>query len=271
MDTKSSKIHSPPFSSSTSNRSPKRKSKNACNSPEFEFWMLRNPSLPQPNILSADQLFLDGVILPLHLISTKPEPKPDSSPAITDYSTVTNISKRWKNIFGKKNNSYTEEKVKKKKEKKLGKGGCGGGDSTSSEVYINIWPFSRSKSAKNSVTRPKSFPDAPVSRKVKSAPCSRSNSAGDSKSRKFPSSPGRDGVHIGRSSPVWRRGGSVGKNTEALSKRETPTSHRRRLTTAAAGVKTRRVMNLGCRMEESSGGKLLNLRNFFTKKTVLVV
>ncbi|KAL5066336.1 hypothetical protein RYX36_028073 [Vicia faba] len=248
--------------------------------------MRRNPSLPQPNLLSADQLFLDGVILPLHLISNKPDQKHDSdqvhnsSPAITDYSTINTISKRWKNIFGKKNNGNTEEKVKKKKkEKKLGKGGCGG-DSFSSELYINIWPFSRSKSAKNSVTRPKSVP---VTRKVNSAPCSRSNSAGDSKSRKFPSSLGRVGVHIGRSSPVWRRGGS-GKNTETLymkndkTKRETTASHRRRLTTAAGGGGGGNVpvcvgysRKLRCRMEESSGGKLLNLRNFFTKKTVLVV
>ncbi|KAI5414527.1 hypothetical protein KIW84_040141, partial [Lathyrus oleraceus] len=294
MDTKSSKTHSP-LLSPTSNRSPKRKSNNACSSPEFEFWMLRNPSLPQPNILSADQLFLDGVILPLHLISNKPDPKPDSdqlpdsSPAITDYSTISTISKRWKNIFSKKNNNNTEEKVKKK-EKKHGKGGCGG-DSSSSELYINIWPFSRSKSAKNSVTRPKS---APVSRKVNSAPCSRSNSAGDSKSRKFPSSPGRVGVHIGRSSPVWRRGGSIGKNIEPLnmktdkSKRETPTGHRRKVVAAAGGGgggnAKAQILNLnvpvcvgyshrlGCRTEESSGSnKLFNLRNFFMKKTVITV
>ncbi|CAK8564421.1 unnamed protein product [Lathyrus sativus] len=290
MDTKSSKTHSP-LLSPTSNRSPKRKSNNACTSPEFEFWMPRNLSLPHPNILSADQLFLDGVILPLHLISTKPDPKPDdsdqvpnSSPAITDCSTITTISKRWKNIFSKKNNNNTEEKVKKK-EKNIGKGGCGG-DSSSSERYINIWPFSRSKSAKNSVTRPKS---APVSRKVNSAPCSRSNSAGDSdsKSRKFPSSPGRVGVHIGRSSPVWRRGGSIGKNTEPLNMK-TNKSHRKRLAASSAsgggGNAKAQVLNLnvplcggyshrlGCRIEESSGSsKLFNLRNFFTKKTVLTV
>ncbi|KAK3433474.1 hypothetical protein EUGRSUZ_D01366, partial [Eucalyptus grandis] len=53
----------------------------------------------------------------------------------------------------------------------------------------------------------------PNARKVSSAPCSRSNSAGDSKSRKWPSSPGRVGVHLGRSSPVWqvRRGAPPAK------------------------------------------------------------
>lgn len=55
-------------------------------------------------------------------------------------------------------------------------------------------------------------PGPPGIRKVSSAPCSRSNSSGESKSRKsWPSSPGRSGVHLGRSSPVWqvRRGGGV--------------------------------------------------------------
>lgn len=37
-------------------------------SPEFEFWMVRNPSFPQPTQLSADELFSDGVLLPLDLL-----------------------------------------------------------------------------------------------------------------------------------------------------------------------------------------------------------
>ncbi|KAF2303695.1 hypothetical protein GH714_021304 [Hevea brasiliensis] len=89
-----------------------------------------------------------------------------------------------------------------------------GGASSSAELNINIWPFSRSRSAGNSGARPRIFPGT---RKVSSAPCSRSNSAGESKSRKWLSSPGRGtGVHLGRSSPVWqvRRGGGV---TEAKS------------------------------------------------------
>ncbi|CAJ2649459.1 unnamed protein product [Trifolium pratense] len=293
MDTKTSQTHSPPLLSS------RRKSNNECiNSPEFEFWMLRNPSFPQPNILPADQLFHDGVILPLHLISTKNKPdrhqKPDSSsPAITSDSTTTTTttsssSKRWKDIFRKKHNN-TEEKVKKK-DKRVGNGGGVG-----AELNINLWPFSRSRSAGNSTTKPKSFTGAPVSRKVNSAPCSRSNSAGDSKSRKWPSSPGRAGVHLGRSSPVWqvRRGGcSATKNTSLSvsikpadkSKRETTTSTRRsRLasTGAGGGSAKDKVLNLNVPMciigysdsseKENSvgGGKLFNLRTFFTKKTVL--
>jgi len=298
MDTKSTQTHSP-LLSSTSSRSTRRKNNNECSSPEFEFWMLRNPSFPQPNIIPADQLFLDGVIIPLHLLSTqtKPDPvqEPNSSPAITDGLTITTTttSKRWKNIFMKKNNNNTEEKVKKK-EKRVGNSGRGGG---SAELNINIWPFSRSRSSGNSVSRPKFSTGAPVTRKVNSAPCSRSNSAGDSKSRKWPSSPGRAGVHLGRSSPVWqvRHGGSTPKNTvnPDKSKRETTTSRRSRFASTGGGGRGSdkvKVLNLSVpmcvgyshnisyRIEENSnsvsnggggGGKLFNLRTFFTKKTVL--
>jgi hypothetical protein len=296
MDTKTSQTHSSLLSSTG------RKSNNECTSPEFEFWMLRNPSFPQPDILPADQLFHDGFILPLHLISTKYKPGPDqktntSSPAITSDSTTTTTtssnSKRWKDIFRKKNNNNAveEEKVKKKDKR------VGNGVSSSAELNINLWPFSRSRSAGNSTSKPKSFSGAPVSRKVNSAPCSRSNSAGDSKSRKWPSSPGRAGVHLGRSSPVWqvRRGGcSATKNTESVpikadkSKRETTTSRRSRLATTdgGGGSAKEKILNLNvpimcigysdsekfsCRIEENSvgGGKLFNLRTFFTKKTVL--
>ncbi|GAU14666.1 hypothetical protein TSUD_203150 [Trifolium subterraneum] len=280
MDTKTSQTHSPLLSSS---RSTRRKGNNECTSPEFEFWMLRNPSFPQPNILPADQLFHDGVILPLHLISTKykPEPhqKPDSSSAaITSDSTTTTTtssnSKRWKDIFRKKNNNNAAEEKVKKKDKRVGNNGGGGGVS-SAELNINLWPFFRSSSAGNSTTKPKSFTGAPFTRKVNSAPCSRSNSAGDSKSRKWPSSPGRAGVHLGRSSPVWqvpRRGGCSA----------TSWNRRSRLASTGGGGKGK-VLNLnvpmsieysndsGCRIEENSGGsKLFNLRTFFTKKTVLM-
>ncbi|KAF9605862.1 hypothetical protein IFM89_019121 [Coptis chinensis] len=40
--------------------------------------MVRNPSCPQPHLLSADELIADGVLLPLHLISQ--DPKPNSVP-----------------------------------------------------------------------------------------------------------------------------------------------------------------------------------------------
>ncbi|KAF2309075.1 hypothetical protein GH714_000338 [Hevea brasiliensis] len=65
------------------------------------------------------------------------------------------------------------------------------------------------------------FPGAAGSRKVSSAPCSRSNSGGESKSRKWPSSPGRGGVHVGRSSPVWqvRRGGGFSEAVKRSSEK----------------------------------------------------
>ncbi|CAL0301138.1 unnamed protein product [Lupinus luteus] len=244
--------------------------KSHCNSPEFEFWMLRNPSFPQPNLHSADELFVDGVLLPLQLVSTTnksdpetvnlespvldpqpgPVPEPDSSPAITESSS----SKRWKDIFKKSEKNNTEEKEKEKeKEKGKKKERRSGSGASSAELNINIWPFSRSRSAGNSGTRPKLFTGAPATRKVNSAPCSRSNSAGESKSQKWQSSPGRAGVHVGRSSPVWqvRRGG---KNSElqalnaekGFKKRETTTGRRSKV--AGSGSVKARVLNLNVPM-----------------------
>ncbi|XP_019439847.1 PREDICTED: uncharacterized protein LOC109345350 isoform X2 [Lupinus angustifolius] len=290
-----------------------------CNSPEFEFWKFRNPSFPQPNLLSADELFVDGVLLPLHLLSVtnKPDPQPRTSqkpvqhsepgsgPDSSSSSSATSSeSKRWKDIFRKteKNNS-TEEKEKendkgKKKERRSGSG------ASVAELNINIWPFSRSRSAGNSVTRPKLFTGAPVTRKVNSAPCSRSNSTGESKYRKLPSSPGRAGVHVGRSSPVWqvRRGATAAKksepealNGEKGSKiRDTATSRWSKV----SGSGKARVLNLNvptcigyrhnlsCRSNENggvgasgatttnggddrNGGNLFNLRSLFTKKSIV--
>ncbi|KAF5943582.1 hypothetical protein HYC85_017659 [Camellia sinensis] len=217
------------ISPSTSRRT-KRRSTDS-NSPDFEFWMVRNPSFPPPNLLSADELFVDGVLLPLHLLhlhhDDPPEPDPSPNPeepasetgtgpelaAAMDPSTAALTgSKRWRDIF-KKTDRKSEDKEKerekeKRKERKANTGG-GGGGVTSAELNINLWPFSRSRSAGNSGVRPKMGGGSAVTRKVSSAPCSRSNSAGESKSRKWPSSPSRGGVHLGRSSPVWhvRRSG----------------------------------------------------------------
>ncbi|KAL7242906.1 hypothetical protein ACSBR1_015331 [Camellia fascicularis] len=209
------------------------------NSPEFEFWMLRNPSFPQPTLLSADELFVDGVLLPLHLLpphhhhppddphpqpsnpqSTipNPDPPPNPEPATrSDLSTdppgssatALTASKRWKALFKKSDRKIKE----KKKEIKAGTGGA-----TSAELNINLWPFSRSRSAGNGGTRPKIVAGTAATRKVSSAPCSRSNSAGESKSKKWPNSPNRGGVHLGRSSPVWqvRRGGSGGTSSDRV-------------------------------------------------------
>ncbi|CAJ1941416.1 unnamed protein product [Sphenostylis stenocarpa] len=274
-----------------------------CASPEFEFWMVRNPSFPQPNILSADELFVNGVLLPLHLLNKPqppqqpPDPELEPSPAITDSSSAATSSKRWKDIFKKKNAESNNDA--KKKEKKSGV-------APSAELNINIWPFSRSRSAGNAGTRPKLF--APSTRKSNSAPCSRSNSAGESKSRKWPSSPGRAGVHVGRSSPVWqvRRG----KNPEPppLNHDNKPKSRRSKLG-GGLGTSNTMVLNLNvpmcigyrhhltCRSDENSairvsdasdniprsdsnsgnsnpvhanaGGKLFTLRSLFTKKSVV--
>ncbi|KAF5742139.1 hypothetical protein HS088_TW09G00181 [Tripterygium wilfordii] len=211
-------------------------------SPEFEFWMVRNPSFPQPNLLSADELFVDGVLLPLHLLDSRPEtphPEPESEqnpeiihqekqnldppdpevvnpvpeqepgPHITSESTsVLSMSKRWKDIFKKGEKSGNaikkeEEKDKEKeKEKKKKKEKKSHSGSGGAELNINIWPFSRSRSAGNE-TRPRWVSGASATGKVSSAPCSRSNSSGESKSRKWPNSPSQAGVHLGRSSPIW--------------------------------------------------------------------
>src|ERR1044072_6747249 len=97
-------------------------------SPEFEFKMARNPSFPQPNILSADQLFLDGVLLPLHLRPTQtkpaPQPKPPQpdpeppSPAIIPRSAATTASKRWKDIFRKSDKKNAQDDNDKDKANK---------------------------------------------------------------------------------------------------------------------------------------------------------
>uniref|UniRef100_A0A2P2QL83 Uncharacterized protein n=1 Tax=Rhizophora mucronata TaxID=61149 RepID=A0A2P2QL83_RHIMU len=244
----------------------RRSRSSASNSPEFEFWMVRNPSFPQPNLVSADELFVDGVLLPLHLLhpsnhhqhqhhhhhqrqqpdppdplpgppTSLPDPEPEISPAsitaaeptTTNTSSLTS-SKRWRDIlFNKKGEKKTgsasgtgkknqEDKDRDKDREKKREKKCHSRGSSSAELnIINIWPFSRSRSAGNSGFRPRLFPAAGT-RKASSAPCSRSNSAGESKSsRKWPSSPGRPGVHLGRSSPVWQVRRSGGSNSNVRS------------------------------------------------------
>lgn len=200
--------------------------------------MIGNPSFPQPNLHSADELFSDGFLLPLHKLNLSNEPHPprrdiieasgpgeESSPveaAELSASPRLTSSKRWMDIFKKSSRSATtasadgngkekgiDDYSKEKRREKNNAVSASNGFSAS-ELNINIWPFSRSRSAGNDGTRPRS---AAAARKVSSAPCSRSNSAGESKSRKWPCSPSRAaGVHLGRSSPVWqvRRGGSGG-------------------------------------------------------------
>ncbi|KAH6775939.1 hypothetical protein C2S52_013500 [Perilla frutescens var. hirtella] len=220
--------------------SPCRRSSHT-NSPEFEFSMVGNPSFPQPNLLSADQLFSGGFLLPLHLLqlSTQPPPPPPQDTEATEPSSTiesatnstTNNSRRWRHIFKKKlvsssirTRSSADDHPTKEKDVREKKGAgalaFGAGNVVSAaELNINIWPFSRSRSAGNGGMRPR---PAPATRKVSSAPCSRSNSTGDqSKSRKWPHSPARQGVHLGKNSPVWqvrRGGGGGGRSSEALVK-----------------------------------------------------
>ncbi|XP_075487374.1 uncharacterized protein LOC142526709 [Primulina tabacum] len=223
-------------------------------SPEFEFWMLRNPSFPQPNLLSADELFSDGFLLPLHLLNLSDDPTPtppqtmsapleatgsehgasiiESADLLSAANPSFTSSKRWMDIFKKvekksshlfngvnadgssKDKDINSNSKEKKREKKNGVGSSKG--VSAAELNINIWPFSRSRSAGNGAARPRS---AVATRKVSSAPCSRSNSSGESKSRKWLSSPSRAGVHLGRNSLVWqvRRGGS-GRRPDAFVK-----------------------------------------------------
>ncbi|PIN22977.1 hypothetical protein CDL12_04287 [Handroanthus impetiginosus] len=220
-----------------------------------------------------------------------PEPVPSAVELgdLSSTSTLTN-SKRWRYIF-KKNGKKTSDsasddhictkkkdtsvKEKVKRDKKNG-GAVGGAASSNvvsaAELNINIWPFSRSRSAGTGGTRPRSTSST---RKVSSAPCSRSNSTGESKYKKWPNSPSRAGVHLGRSSPVWqvRRGGGGGgrsleafvKNAERGAKKD-ENEGRRKIPAAASGgggTKGRALSlnvpmcigyrhNLSCKSEEST-------------------
>ncbi|KAG1331444.1 translation initiation factor IF-2-like [Cocos nucifera] len=214
-----------------STEAPKRRSSDS-SSPEFEFWVVGNPSHPQQELLTADELFVDGVLLPLHLLSVvhsepepRPEPEPEPEPAETPpepsqasiSSSPSSGSKRWKDIF-KVGEKKGEEKEGQRRERRSGGGGA-------AELNINIWPFSRSRSAGNGASAGRRRASAMAGRKASSAPCSRSNSRGESSkpsaaaaagsggsTKRWAASPGRaglsGGVHLGRTSPVWqiRRG-----------------------------------------------------------------
>ncbi|KAK8683966.1 hypothetical protein V6N13_040005 [Hibiscus sabdariffa] len=181
---------------------------------EFEFWMVRNPYFPQHDLISADELFFNGILRPLHLLPNKrpeenppaSEPEPEPTPLITSEppTPALSSSKRWKDIFKKEksNNQQEKDKEKKKKEKKSQNQSRG----CPAELHINIWPFSRSRSADTSGTRPRTTGARKVS----------SNSSGESKSRNGWSNPSRAGVQLGRSSPVWQVRPAV-RNSDAES------------------------------------------------------
>ncbi|PPD96403.1 hypothetical protein GOBAR_DD06566 [Gossypium barbadense] len=216
----------------------KRSTSSHSSSPEFEFWMVRNPPFPEPDLISADELFVNGVLRPLHLLPNKqPEenpqidsnqpasqpPIPDPDPIITsDPVPVLSASKR------------------------PSQSGASG-----AELNINIWPFPRSRSAG---TRPRMTSRSTDTRKVSSAPCSRSNSAGESKSRKWPSSPGRARVHLGRSSPVWqvRRGCSPAKTVDVTGRSAEKSSARKEVAETCGG-------KIGTNGNNANKAKALNL------------
>ncbi|XP_008813481.1 uncharacterized protein LOC103724103 [Phoenix dactylifera] len=216
---------------------PRRSSSDSSSSSEFEFWMVgKEPSFPQPHLLTADELFVDGVLLPLHLLPlshsnpnsttelpSATEAEPETPPPPPESSTTSNIppassSKRWKDIFMAGERKLVERV--RRKERIEGAGNA-------AELNINIWPFSRSRSAGNAGTGTWNRAKVMVARrKASSAPCSRSNSRGESSKpataaaaaaaatttsssrRRWAPNPGRvglnGGIYLGRTSPVWQ-------------------------------------------------------------------
>jgi hypothetical protein len=215
-----------------------RRSSSASSAVEFHFWPLDANPTASPSC--ADELFAGGVLLPLPVLPKKaashsrtssghvspaPEPEPErkdasllaaaaspvapsaaiTSPAPPAAAAAAGGSKRWTDIFSKK---PAEEKEKRKdaggrKPAPLAAGSRGG-----SELNINIWPFSQSRSAGGGGSG-SSSKQRPPPRKASSAPCSRSNSRGEAAGplpppRRWAASPGRAGVPVGRSSPVWQ-------------------------------------------------------------------
>ncbi|KMZ58124.1 hypothetical protein ZOSMA_7G01550 [Zostera marina] len=159
-------------------------------SPEFEF---NSVAVSQTQLISADELFVDGILLPLRLLFPKIQNQnkvlataTSDTPPTTNYS-VPVFSKRWTDMF--RMGSVEKEKdgsKKKTKTKGMGMGmakkkknlaGAVPTRASSAEqlnININIWPFARSRSVKNN----KSKSEILLIRKVNSAPCSRSNSDG---------------------------------------------------------------------------------------------
>lgn len=212
-----------------------RRRSSVSSSPEFEFWPVHANPAASPSC--ADELFADGLILPLPVLPHKiarrhdednccaaPEDPDRAEAACPGASTVGAVllsaaitspaappggSKRWTDMFARK---PAEDKAEKRKDGAAPRkppAPTGG-----SELNINIWPFSRSRSAGgggSSNSKPRAAP-----RKISSAPCSRSNSRGDTVGResgpsiqhprRWAASPGRagGGVPVGRSSPVWQ-------------------------------------------------------------------
>lgn len=308
-----------------------RRSSSASSSAEFQFWPLDANPTASPSC--ADELFAGGVLLPLPVLPPKsaaasshkrsssghvsPEPEPQrgdasllsaAAPTLTSGAAITSPapptgaggggSKRWTDIFSKK---PAEDKEKEKRKDAAGNGrkpAAPAGSNGGSELNINIWPFSRSRSAggSGSGSGSGSSKPRPAPRKVSSAPCSRSNSRGEAgplPPRRWAASPGRGGVPVGRSSPVWqiRRGPAAKPASESFADRRAPPpqQHKEKDKAAAGGGRKNgglgggvRGLNLSvnscigyrhqvsCRRADAvaarSHGGLFGIKGFFSKK-----
>lgn len=262
-------------------------------SPEFEFWKFRNFSFSDSRFPAADELIVDGVLLPFTPAApaktvTESEPEKDATPAeATEAETeAVTPSKRWRDIFRLLGGDEKKPAKKPlppppqvKERRSVGSG--------TTDLNINIWPFSRSRSAGCAAPpRPKFVAGAgncgaAAARKSSSAPCSRSNSGGESKSagrRATPPSPAR-GVHVGRSSPVWQV-----RRRPTKAKEPAATTVSSGCAGTSSGGSRVRVINLnvplcmgvrqeggggsgGCRPAGGgAGGGLFGLRSLFSKK-----
>lgn len=254
----------------------------ANSSPEFEFWRACDPSSSsaaavEPHLLSADELFLDGVILPLRLLRHPVPhiPPPPSTAAATVSSAAAlgpsssssavaaaaSSSKRWRDIF----RAPASEKK------------AGGG---LSELNINLWPFSRSRSAGNGGAVGKDGP-AGAARRVSSAPCSRS---GSRRERELSSSSAGGSKKWVGSAPCSRSGSRREREASAAARPPQPPSTggggrkwasspgRQGLAGGGGGVHVRRVSPVwrmrrsGKKGHGENQGSHFNLRAFFSRK-----
>ncbi|KAG0489252.1 hypothetical protein HPP92_008063 [Vanilla planifolia] len=125
-------------------------------------------------------------------------------------------------------------------------------------ITLNVWPFSRSRSAgtiSGNLGRPRPV-DSIAGRRVSSAPCSRSNSRGETtkppattsaggfvRSRRWAASSGRSGVHVGRANPAGQLRRACGVETSEKTRKPSPDA------ATATGSGGARLLNLkvnGC-------------------------
>ncbi|CAD5164449.1 uncharacterized protein LOC103994876 [Musa acuminata AAA Group] len=283
---------------------PPRASSSCTSSPEFEFWMVgKNPSTCQTDFLTADELFVDGVVLPLDLLSLSipsqgcvshclSEPGTNVQPPSAPSSSLGSAppashSNKWKDLI--KAGEKALEEIRKRRNRI--RGGTGG----SAKSRNGIWPFNSSHSSASTGTGSWGRAKAAVTRRRASGePCSRSNSRGlsseplpatTSSSSRWPLSSGRmrsaGGFHLSRTNPVWKL---RGKTAKTLHEKEANVSSgiKDRTGDGDAGFGTRNSsVDMGCEVDHpntrpsggdggSSGGGsssvILILRTMFSKK-----